>query len=46
MLYEVITAHKRERRMAVGEHITLLFEDRETLRFQVQEMLFVSYNFV
>jgi len=34
--------YKRTRRLAVGENITLLFEDRETLRFQVQEMLWVE----
>lgn len=34
--------HKRRRRLAVGENITLVFEDRETLRFQVQEMLWVE----
>ena len=37
-----IIDHKRSRRLAVGEEITLLFEDRETLRFQVQEMLWVE----
>jgi hypothetical protein len=34
--------YKRRRRLAVGENITLLFEDRETLRFQVQEMVWVE----
>jgi hypothetical protein len=34
--------YKRNRRLAVGENITLLFEDRETLRFQVQEMVWVE----
>ena len=34
--------YKRSRRLAVGEDITLLFEDRETLRFQVQEMVWVE----
>jgi len=34
--------YKRSRRLAVGERITLLFEDRETLRFQVQEMVWVE----
>jgi hypothetical protein len=34
--------HKRARRLSVGENITLLFEDRETLRFQVQEMMWVE----
>ena len=37
-----IIAHKRNRRIAVGKKVTLLFEDRETLRFQVQEMLYVE----
>ena len=37
-----VIAHKKSRRMAVGDCVTLLFEDRETLRFQVQEMLFVE----
>ncbi len=34
--------YKRTRRLAVGESITLLFEDRETLRFQVHEMVWVE----
>jgi len=34
--------YKRSRRLAVGENITLLFEDRETLHFQIQEMLWVE----
>ena len=38
-----VIEHKRARRMAVGELVTLLFEDRETLRFQVQEMLWVEH---
>jgi diadenosine tetraphosphate (Ap4A) HIT family hydrolase len=37
-----VIAHKRARRMAVGPSVTLVFEDRETLRFQVQEMLLVE----
>jgi len=35
--------YKRTRRLAVGESITLLFEDRETLRFQIQEMVWVEH---
>ena len=31
-------AHKANRRVALGEHLTLLFEDRETIRWQVLEM--------
>jgi hypothetical protein len=37
-----VIAHKRARRLAVGPSVTLVFEDRETLRFQVQEMLLVE----
>ena len=37
-----VIAYKRKRRLAVGENVTLLFEDRETIRFQVQEMLWVE----
>ena len=39
---EAVIAHKRKRRVAVGEKMTMLFEDRETLRFQIQEMLWVE----
>ena len=31
-------AHKRPRRIAVGDRLTFVFEDRETVRFQIQEM--------
>jgi hypothetical protein len=37
-----VIEYKRSRRLGVGERVSLLFEDRETLRFQVQEMLFVE----
>lgn len=33
-----IIALKKRRRIGVGPHITLLFENRETIRFQIQEM--------
>jgi hypothetical protein len=29
---------KRRRRVPVGEHVTLLFENADTIRFQIQEM--------
>ena len=29
---------KKKRRVSVGPHITLLFENRDTIRFQIQEM--------
>ena len=34
-----VIAHKRQRRVALGQHATLLFEDRLTVQYQVQEML-------
>ena len=37
-----IIALKQRRRIAVGPLITLIFENRETLRFQVQEMIRVE----
>jgi hypothetical protein len=33
-----VIAHKAARRVALGDKLTLLFEDRETLRWQVLEM--------
>lgn len=36
---------KRRRRISIGEKITLVFENRETLRFQVQEMIRVERIF-
>ena len=37
-----VIALKRDRRVGIGELVTLVFENRETLRFQVQEMLRVE----
>jgi Protein of unknown function (DUF3501) len=34
-----VIALKKERRVSVGESLTLLFENRETVLFQVQEMV-------
>lgn len=34
-----LIAHRRARTVHLGEHITLQFEDRETIQYQVQEML-------
>jgi hypothetical protein len=33
-----VIAHKADRRIALGDRLTLLFEDRETIRWQVLEM--------
>jgi hypothetical protein len=34
-----VMAHKKNRRVALGPHATLYFEDRLTIQYQVQEML-------
>ena len=34
-----IMAHKKDRRVAIGDHASLYFEDRLTIQYQVQEML-------
>ena len=34
-----VMAHKKARTVHLGEHLTLLFEDEMTMRYQVQEML-------
>ena len=36
---QTIIAHKKLRRIALGPHATLLFEDFLTMKYQVQEML-------
>jgi len=36
---EQVMAEKAERRVHVGEHLTFLFENRTTIRYQVQEMM-------
>lgn len=36
---ERVMAHKKPRRIALGAHATLLFEDALTMKYQVQEML-------
>lgn len=40
-----IIAHKRRRTLHLGEHVTLLFEDELTMRYQVQEMLRIERIF-
>ena len=34
-----VIAHKKSRTVHLGEHVTLIFEDELTMRYQVQEML-------
>ncbi|HRD84763.1 MAG TPA: DUF3501 family protein [Rubrivivax sp.] len=38
-------AHRRLRSVALGEHITLQFEDEQTIRRQIQEMLHIEKIF-
>jgi len=40
-----VIAHKRLRTVHVGEHVTLIFEDETTIRYQVQEMLRIERIF-
>jgi hypothetical protein len=40
-----VLAHKKNRTVALGEHVTLIFEDEVTVRYQVQEMLRVERIF-
>ncbi len=40
-----VMAHKKNRTIQLGDHITLIFEDELTIRYQVQEMLRVERIF-
>ena len=40
-----VLAHKRNRQVGIGPSVTLYFEDRVTMRYQVQEMLRVERIF-
>ena len=40
-----VLAHKKARTVHLGEHVTLLFEDELTIRYQVQEMLRIEKIF-
>lgn len=42
---EAVIAHKKARRVTLGPHATLLFEDFVTMQYQVQEMLRVERIF-
>lgn len=34
-----VMAHKKDRTIQIGSHVTLIFEDELTIRYQIQEML-------
>jgi hypothetical protein len=40
-----VLAHKKNRTLQLGEHLTLIFEDELTIRYQVQEMLRIERIF-
>ncbi len=40
-----VMEHKKTRKVHLGEHITLIFEDELTIRYQIQEMLRVERIF-
>lgn len=40
-----VLEHKRARAVRLGEHVTLLFEDELTVRYQIQEMLRIEKTF-
>ena len=37
--------HRRARQIALGDHVTLHFEDLDTVRYQIQEMLHIERTF-
>ena len=40
-----VMAHKKNRMVELGEHVTLIFEDEKTMRYQIQEMLRAERTF-
>ena len=40
-----VMEHKKTRQLALGAHVTLLFEDEMTIRYQIQEMLRIEKTF-
>ncbi len=40
-----IMAHKKSRMVELGGHVTLIFEDEKTMRYQIQEMLRAERTF-
>jgi hypothetical protein len=40
-----VIAHKKNRTVRLGEHMTLVFEDELTVRYQIQEMLRIEKTF-
>ena len=40
-----VIAHKKTRRVRLGNHLTFMFEDETTIRYQIQEMLHIEKIF-
>ena len=40
-----VIEHKKARKVHLGQHVTLLFEDELTVRYQIQEMLRIEKIF-
>ena len=40
-----VIGHKKNRSLALGGHVTLIFEDELTIRYQIQEMLRIEKTF-
>jgi len=40
-----VMAHKKDRTLGLGDHVTLIFEDELTIRYQIQEMLRAERTF-
>ena len=40
-----VIAHKKHRTVHLGQHVTLIFEDEITIRYQIQEMLRIEKTF-
>lgn len=40
-----VISHKKNRKVHLGEHVTLIFEDELTIRYQIQEMLRIEKTF-
>ena len=44
-LRDQVIEHKKERTVTLGDHVTFLFEDETTIRYQIQEMLHIEKIF-
>lgn len=45
-IQELMRQYKKDRRLAIGDHATLYFENKKTIQYQIQEMLHAERIFV